>query len=96
MKSELRNASPSVVANVERSAPARESSDPATLPALLASQVRASGARIAMREKKFGIWQTYSWLEVSKLTRDLACGLSQAGVSRGDHVALIGGNRPRL
>jgi long-chain acyl-CoA synthetase len=67
-----------------------------TFPALLASQVRVSGARVAMREKKFGIWQAYSWLDVSQLVHDLACGLAEAGVCRGDHVALIGGNRPRL
>ncbi|MDP1532883.1 MAG: AMP-binding protein, partial [Rubrivivax sp.] len=50
----------------------------------------------ALREKVYGIWQTLSWSELAALVRALACGLAQAGVRRGDHVVVVGANRPRL
>ena len=49
-----------------------------------------------MREKKYGIWQTMSWSDMAQLVRNLACGLSQAGLRRGEHLVVIGANRPRL
>jgi long-chain acyl-CoA synthetase len=50
----------------------------------------------ALREKEFGIWQTVTWAELARLVRRLACGLAHAGVRRGDHVVVVGENRPRL
>jgi long-chain acyl-CoA synthetase len=50
----------------------------------------------ALREKEFGIWQTLTWRDVALLVRELACGLAQAGLKRGDHLVVIGENRPRL
>lgn len=79
-----------------RKAMADRSGDAATFPALLDQQARVNGSRVAMREKKFGIWQTYSWTDVHEMVERIALGLAQAGVKHGNHVALIGGNRPRL
>lgn len=50
----------------------------------------------AIREKHLGIWQTISWSELSALVVQLAAGLAARGLKRGDHLALIGDNRPRL
>ncbi len=50
----------------------------------------------ALREKEYGIWQTLSWSALAQLVRHLAGGLAQAGLRRGDHVVVIGENRPRL
>jgi long-chain acyl-CoA synthetase len=50
----------------------------------------------ALREKEFGIWQTLSWRELAALVSELAHGLAAAGLRRGDHLALVGENRPRL
>src|SRR5690349_11059996 len=50
----------------------------------------------ALREKVFGIWQTLSWAELAALVRALAGAFAAAGLRRGDHVAVIGENRPRL
>ena len=50
----------------------------------------------AMREKHLGIWQTLTWSAVATLVRELACGLAAAGLKRGDHLVVIGENRPRL
>ncbi len=49
-----------------------------------------------MREKEFGIWQTTTWGALSQLVRQLACGLAEAGLQRGQHLVVIGENRPRL
>ena len=50
----------------------------------------------ATREKDLGIWQTWSWADVADEVRALACGLASIGFKRGDHLAIIGDNRPRL
>jgi long-chain acyl-CoA synthetase len=50
----------------------------------------------ALREKVFGIWQTLSWADAAKLTAEIACGLASLGFKRGDHLVIVGDNRPRL
>ncbi len=50
----------------------------------------------ALRVKEYGIWQTTTWGQLALLVRQMAAGLRQAGVTRGDHVIVIGENRPRL
>jgi long-chain acyl-CoA synthetase len=50
----------------------------------------------ALREKEFGIWQTLSWAQLATLVRELAAGLAQAGLQRGQHLIVVGENRPRL
>ncbi len=49
-----------------------------------------------MREKEFGIWQTTTWAAMANLVEAIACGLHQAGLQRGEHMVVIGANRPRL
>ena len=50
----------------------------------------------ALREKEFGIWQTLSWSALADLVRALAGGLADAGLKRGEHLVVVGENRPRL
>ena len=50
----------------------------------------------ALREKEYGIWQTTTWARLAKTVRRLACGLAEAGLQRGQHVVVVGDNRPRL
>jgi long-chain acyl-CoA synthetase len=50
----------------------------------------------AMREKEYGIWQTLSWASLAAMVEQLAAGLHQAGLQRGDHMVVVGANRPRL
>src|SRR5690606_35664267 len=49
-----------------------------------------------MREKDLGIWQTMTWAELARQVRELANGLAALGVQAGQHVAIVGENRPRL
>jgi long-chain acyl-CoA synthetase len=67
-----------------------------TFPKLLLRHAQDRGAHPAIREKALGIWQSWTWREVRGEIEALACGLSQAGLARGAHVAVIGANRPRL
>ncbi|MGO8970975.1 MAG: AMP-dependent synthetase/ligase [Myxococcaceae bacterium] len=67
-----------------------------TFPRLLLDHATRRGTSPAMREKDFGIWQTYKWRQVADEVRALACGLAALGFARGEHLAIIGDNRPRL
>ena len=49
-----------------------------------------------MREKEFGIWQSHSWSQMATLVEAIAGGLAEAGLQRGEHMVIIGANRPRL
>ncbi|MFM9973284.1 MAG: AMP-dependent synthetase/ligase [Beijerinckiaceae bacterium] len=63
---------------------------------LLAENARLRGARPAMRVKNSGIWQSWTWSEVYGEACALAAGLQKLGLKRGDKIAIVGGNRPRL
>ena len=67
-----------------------------TFPKLLLRHAEERGARPAIREKDLGIWQTWTWRRYADEVRTLACGLAAHGLRRGDHVALVGDNRPRI
>ena len=67
-----------------------------TFPQLLLHNAKTRPERAAVREKCRGIWQTVTWRVLADEVRVLAAGLSAAGVQRGDHVGLLGENRPRL
>ena len=49
-----------------------------------------------MREKEYGIWQSLSWSDLAAMVEHLAAGLHQAGLRRGEHMVVVGANRPRL
>lgn len=67
-----------------------------TLPKLLNHQAQIRGAKVAMRAKRLGVWKRLTWSETLDEVRRFACGLADAGVVKGDTVAVIGGNTPRI
>ena len=67
-----------------------------TFPRLLLDHAAKRPQAPALREKVYGIWQTTSWSALAVLVRELAGGLAAAGVTRGDHLIVVGDNRPRL
>ncbi len=69
---------------------------PTTLPRLLRRNAATMAHRPAIREKSRGIWQTHSWVEYAREVGDFALGLAAHGFRRGDKLAVIGDNRPRL
>lgn len=48
--------------------------------------------KIAVRQKDFGIWQSFTWDEEYQHVRDFCLGLDALGLQRGDRVAIIGDN----
>ena len=67
-----------------------------TFPKLLGRNARERPDGFALREKEYGIWQSWTWRELETEVRELACGLAELGFERGDRLAIIGDNRPRL
>lgn len=67
-----------------------------TFPLLLLHHAAQRPGDAAMREKEYGIWQSHSWSAMAALVEHLACGLHQAGLRRGEHMVVVGANRPRL
>ena len=68
----------------------------ATFPGLMLEHAAKRPDAAALRIKEYGIWQTTTWAQLAQLVRRLAGGLAEAGLESGDHVVVIGENRPRL
>ena len=67
-----------------------------TFPRLLAHHARTRPRATAIREKDLGILQSWTWQQMQQEVTEVAAGLLQAGFKRGQHLAIIGENRPRL
>ncbi|WP_424860120.1 AMP-dependent synthetase/ligase [Tepidimonas sp. HKU77] len=67
-----------------------------TFPRLLIQHASARPDAPAMREKEYGIWQTTTWRQMLDRVRHIAAGLHQLGLQRGEHLVVIGANRPSL
>jgi long-chain acyl-CoA synthetase len=72
------------------------SGDLVSIPHLLLRNAQKFGDRPAYREKEFGIWQSWTWLETAEEIEALALGLIDIGIKKGDYVAIIGRNRPSM
>ena len=67
-----------------------------TFPRQLLHHAAARPQATALRLKEFGIWQTMTWAGLAQMVRLLADGLADAGLRHGEHIVVIGENRPRL
>ena len=67
-----------------------------TIPKLMLYHSKQRGQSPANRQKELGIWKSWTWAEVADEVNRLACGLANLGFQRGDKLAVIGNNRPRL
>jgi long-chain acyl-CoA synthetase len=76
--------------------PAARAAEPDTFPKLLLRNGVTFATRPAMRHKDLGIWQAWTWAEVKEEITAFSLGLSELGLKRGDHFAIIGQNKPRL
>jgi len=66
-----------------------------TLPRLLQENAQRFGdSKVAIREKEFGIWQSFTWKDYYEKVRDFALGLHHLGFQAGDKLAYAGDNRP--
>lgn len=67
-----------------------------TFPQLLLQHAAERPQDCALREKEYGIWQAHCWADLAQLVSHIAAGLHLAGLRRGEHMVVIGSNRPRL
>ncbi|WP_194436068.1 long-chain fatty acid--CoA ligase [Vibrio fluminensis] len=49
---------------------------------------------VAMREKEFGIWREFTWLDYQNRVKWMALALQELGIGETDVVGLLGDNRP--
>jgi long-chain acyl-CoA synthetase len=75
---------------------APSSATPDTFPKLLLQHAYLRAGHPALREKDLGIWQTWTWSQAADEVKKLAAGLHVQGFRRGQHLAIVGENRPRL
>ena len=64
-----------------------------TVPELFWNAVRERDEQVWLRQKELGIWQSQSWQEVGQAVRELACGLLQLGLQRGEVVSILANTR---
>ncbi len=70
---------------------------PMTFPQILIHNAkRFPPTKAAIREKNYGIWQSYSWQDYLEQVKNFALGLAALGFKREDKMAIIGDNRPQL
>ncbi|BCN37245.1 long-chain-fatty-acid--CoA ligase [Alicycliphilus denitrificans] len=67
-----------------------------TFPQLLLQHAAQRPDAPALREKEYGIWQTWSWKAAAAEVRLMACGLLSLGFAKGQNLALISDNRPHV
>ena len=67
-----------------------------TFPKLLLRNAAQFGSRPAFRHKDLGIWQTWTWTQVTEIVRAYAAGLQRLGLQPRDTIAIVGSNRPKL
>ena len=67
-----------------------------TFPRLLQQHASQRPGDAALREKEYGIWQTLNWADLFTMVGQMAHVFERDGMRRGDHVVVVGANRPRL
>jgi len=69
-------------------------SRPQVLPHSFFQRVKEFGDRIALRHKKYGIWNKVTWREYGDQVWLVAAGLLGMGLEKGQTVCILGDNRP--
>ncbi|MFV0680635.1 AMP-dependent synthetase/ligase [Ottowia sp.] len=67
-----------------------------TFPRLLQQHASQRPGDPALREKEYGIWQTWSWQRAEQEVRHMAAGLASLGFAPEQNLAIVGDNRPYL
>ena len=67
-----------------------------TFPRLLQQHASQRPGDAALREKEYGIWQTLDWAGLQAMVARMSHVFARDGMQRGDHVVIVGANRPRL
>jgi len=65
-----------------------------TIPQLLRWRVNETGDKVALREKDFGCWNSYTWNQYYDSVRKAGLGLKKIGFDKEDKIAIISDNIP--
>ena len=65
-----------------------------TIPKLILRNRRRWHRRVATCQKRFGVWQRYSWQDCYEKVKHFSLGLVSLGLRPGDVVCIIGDNEP--
>ncbi|MCP4342850.1 MAG: long-chain fatty acid--CoA ligase [Desulfobulbaceae bacterium] len=65
-----------------------------TIPQLLRWRVEATGSKVALREKDFGCWNSYTWDQYYAFVRKTGLGLKKIGFEKDHKIAIISDNIP--
>ncbi|MFH0728644.1 MAG: AMP-binding protein [Pseudomonadota bacterium] len=65
-----------------------------SIPQLLRWRVKATGSKVALREKDFGCWNSYTWNQYYEFVRNTGLGLLKIGFKKEDKIAIISDNIP--
>jgi long-chain acyl-CoA synthetase len=65
-----------------------------SIPQLLRWRVKATGSKVALREKDFGCWNSYTWDQYYDYVRKAGLGLKMIGFAKEDKLAIISDNIP--
>ncbi len=60
-----------------------------TFPQLLLKHATERPDAPALREKEYGIWQSWSWREAALTVRHMACGLRALGLQSGKNLVVM-------
>ena len=63
-----------------------------TVAKLFRHRVQQLGNKVAMREKNFGIWETFTWADYGNKAREISMGLIALGLKRGDVCSIVSDN----
>ncbi len=63
-----------------------------TIVKLFRHRVGQLGRKVAMREKNFGIWESFTWADYGSKAREIGMGLLALGLNRGDVCSIVSDN----
>jgi long-chain acyl-CoA synthetase len=76
--------------NIDRLRPGPDRVVPGdTLPAMFWHAVAARGERTWLRQKKLGLWRSWSWNDIATAVREIAHGLVALGFERGQTASIL-------
>ncbi len=65
-----------------------------TLPTMFWRRVVEGGDRVALREKRFGVWRAVTWRQFGERARRVGMALVALGFAKGERASILSGNRP--
>lgn len=60
-----------------------------TIPAMFWNGVQKRGSQVWMRQKKLGIWRSWTWEQTGQAVREIAGGLMELGFQPGDTASIL-------